>query len=111
MREPKCPYFGKCGGCETQHIEHELQIRNKLRNVSALLKIPEEKIVELVKKHFKLTPSWIISHLNLRRPIYRKTAAYGHFGREDPDFKWELTDKAETLKEGLKVDSCVYIQR
>ena len=44
MREPKCPYFGKCGGCETQHIEHELQIRNKLRNVSALLKIPEEKI-------------------------------------------------------------------
>ena len=60
-------------------------------------KIPEDKIVELVKKHFKLTPKWIIEHLNLRRPIYRKTAAYGHFGREDPDFTWEKTDMAETL--------------
>ena len=57
-------------------------------------KIPEEKIVELVKKHFKLTPRWIIEHLNLRRPIYRKSAAYGHFGREDPDFMW----RRQTLK-------------
>jgi len=61
-------------------------------------RIPESKIVELVKKHFKLTPRWIIEHLNLRRPIYRKTAAYGHFGREDPDFTWEKTDMAEILK-------------
>lgn len=61
-------------------------------------KIPESKIVELVKKHFKLTPRWIIEHLNLRRPIYRKTAAYGHFGREDSDFTWEKTDLAETLR-------------
>ena len=61
-------------------------------------KIPEAKIVELVKTHFKLTPRWIIEHLNLRRPIYRKTAAYGHFGREDPDFTWEKTDLAETLR-------------
>ncbi|MBI2651932.1 methionine adenosyltransferase [Candidatus Woesearchaeota archaeon] len=61
-------------------------------------KIPEEKIIELVKKHFKLTPKWILEHLNLRRPIYRKTAAYGHFGREDPDFTWEKTDMAETLR-------------
>ena len=61
-------------------------------------KIPEAKIVELVKKNFKLTPKWIIEHLNLRRPIYRKTAAYGHFGREDPDFTWERTDMADTLK-------------
>ncbi len=60
--------------------------------------VPESKIVELVKKHFKLTPRWIIDHLNLRRPIYRKTAAYGHFGREDPDFTWEKTDLAETLR-------------
>jgi len=67
-------------------------------------KIPEEKIVELVKKHFKLTPRWIIEHLNLRRPIYRKAAAYGHFGREDPDFTWEKTDFAEILRTeaGLK---------
>ena len=61
-------------------------------------KIPEPQIIELVKKHFKLTPKWIIEHLNLRRPIYRKTSAYGHFGREDPDFTWEKTDMAETLR-------------
>ena len=61
-------------------------------------KIPEAKIVELVRKHFKLTPRWIIEHLNLRRPIYRKTSAYGHFGREDPDFTWEKTDFAEILR-------------
>ena len=61
-------------------------------------KIPESKIVELVKKHFKLTPKWIIEHLNLRRPIYRKSAAYGHFGREDTDFTWEKTDFADTLR-------------
>ena len=61
-------------------------------------KIPEEKIVELVRKHFKLTPKWIIDHLNLRRPIYRKTSSYGHFGREDPDFTWEKTDMADTLR-------------
>ena len=60
-------------------------------------RIPEPKIVELVRKHFKLTPKWIIEHLNLRRPIYRKTASYGHFGREDPDFTWEKTDMAATL--------------
>jgi len=61
-------------------------------------KIPEEKISELVKKHFDLTPKGIIDHLKLRRPIYQKTAAYGHFGRDDPDFTWEKTDKAEELK-------------
>ena len=62
-------------------------------------KIPEAQIVELVKKHFKLTPRWIIDHLQLRRPIYRKTASYGHFGRNDPDFTWERTDLAETLRQ------------
>jgi S-adenosylmethionine synthetase len=61
-------------------------------------KIPEEKISELVKKHFNLTPKGIIDTLNLRRPIYRKTAAYGHFGRNDPDFTWEKTDKVDVLK-------------
>ncbi len=67
-------------------------------------KVPEEKIAELVKKHFKLTPKWIIDTLNLRRPIYKKTAAYGHFGRDDPDFTWEKTDKADILRKeaGLK---------
>jgi len=61
-------------------------------------KIPEEKIEELVRKHFPLKPREILEHLNLRRPIFRKTSAYGHFGREDPDFTWEKTDKADVLR-------------
>src|SRR5690348_10031921 len=60
-------------------------------------KIDSEKISELVRKHFKLTPKGIIESLKLRRPIYCKTAAYGHFGRNDPDFTWEATDKAAAL--------------
>jgi len=51
----------------------------------------------LIRAHFKLTPREIIDSLNLRRPIYKKTAAYGHFGRSDPDFTWEATDKAASL--------------
>jgi len=62
-------------------------------------KIEEEKIEELVRKNFKLKPKEIIESLNLRRPIYRKTAAYGHFGRSDKDFTWEATDKAAGLRE------------
>lgn len=58
----------------------------------------DERIGELIKKHFALTPKGMIEMLNLRRPIYRKTAAYGHFGRTDPDFTWERTDKADDLK-------------
>ena len=61
-------------------------------------KIPEEKIAQLVKDNFDLRPKAIIEHLNLRRPIYRKTAAYGHFGRTDEDFTWEKTDKSEILR-------------
>jgi len=61
-------------------------------------KIPEEKISELVRKNFKLTPKGIIESLNLRRPIYRQTAAYGHFGRNEHGFSWERTDKAEILR-------------
>ncbi|MBS3164366.1 methionine adenosyltransferase [Candidatus Woesearchaeota archaeon] len=61
-------------------------------------KLPEQRIEELIRKHFRLKPAQIISDLKLRRPIYRKTAAYGHFGREDPDFTWEKTDKAEFLR-------------
>jgi len=67
-------------------------------------KIPEEKILELVKKHFSFKLEDIIKHLNLKRPIYRKTSCYGHFGREEPEFTWERTDKAEILRKeaGLK---------
>jgi len=61
-------------------------------------RIPEDKIAELVRKYFPLKPADIIDKLYLRRPIYRKTASYGHFGRDDPDFTWERTDKAEILK-------------
>jgi S-adenosylmethionine synthetase len=62
-------------------------------------KISEEAISQLVRKNFSLTPKGIIESLNLRRPIYRKTAAYGHFGRNDKDFTWEATDKAAALRE------------
>jgi S-adenosylmethionine synthetase len=62
-------------------------------------KISEEKLEELVRKNFQLTPKGIIDSLKLRRPIYKKTAAYGHFGRKDPDFTWEATDKAAALRE------------
>jgi S-adenosylmethionine synthetase len=61
-------------------------------------KIPEEKIVALVWKNFPVKPADIINQLKLKRPIYKKTAAYGHFGREDPDFTWEKTDKVAVLK-------------
>ncbi len=61
-------------------------------------KISEDKMVELVQKHFDLRPAGIIKELDLRRPIYRKTAAYGHFGRHDADFTWERTDKADALR-------------
>ncbi len=61
-------------------------------------KIADEKIVELVRANFDLRPKGIIQTLNLLRPIYLKTAAYGHFGRDEPEFTWEATDKAEILK-------------
>jgi len=61
-------------------------------------KIPNSKIVQLVRQHFELRPKGLIAMLDLLRPIYRDTAAYGHFGREEPNFTWEKTDKAEALK-------------
>ena len=60
--------------------------------------IPEERIADLVKAHFDLRPAAIIHHLDLRRPIYKQTAAYGHFGRPDLDLPWEKTDKADALR-------------
>ncbi|GFP20257.1 S-adenosylmethionine synthetase [Candidatus Hakubella thermalkaliphila] len=61
-------------------------------------KVDLGKIEKLVEEHFDLRPGAIIRDLKLRRPIYKKTAAYGHFGREDRDFTWERTDKAEVLR-------------
>ncbi|HEX8605877.1 MAG TPA: methionine adenosyltransferase domain-containing protein, partial [Pseudoduganella sp.] len=61
-------------------------------------KISDEKIAELVREHFDLRPKGIVQMLDLLRPIYSKTAAYGHFGREEPEFTWERTDKAAALR-------------
>jgi S-adenosylmethionine synthetase len=61
-------------------------------------RIPDEQIAELVQKHFDLRPRGIVQMLDLLRPIYEKTAAYGHFGREEPEFSWEATDKAAALR-------------
>jgi S-adenosylmethionine synthetase len=67
-------------------------------------KVDPAIIPDLIRSNFKLNPKGIIESLNLRRPIYEKTAAYGHFGRNDPDFTWEATDKASKLasEAGLK---------
>ncbi len=65
--------------------------------------IPEDKIVSCVKELFDLTPKGIMKMLNLLRPIYRKTAAYGHFGREDADFTWEKTDKVDAIRDYLNI--------
>ena len=62
-------------------------------------KIEEDKIEELVEKHFDMRPRMIINRLNLLRPIYKKTASYGHFGGEDPDFTWENKEMAKILKD------------
>ena len=65
--------------------------------------IEEERLVDVVREQFPLTPMGMIEHLKLRRPIYRKTAAFGHFGRTEPSFTWEATDKAEALRESCRV--------
>jgi len=65
-------------------------------------RISDDGIAELVREHFDLRPKGLIAMLNLKRPIYRKTAAYGHFGREDKDFTWEKKDKAKALKKAAR---------
>ena len=67
-------------------------------DTSSTEKVPVEKIEGLVRKHFKMKPGEIIEYLDLLRPIYRNTAAYGHFGRSEPEFRWERTDKADILR-------------
>ena len=70
-------------------------------------KLSDQKILELVEKHFDMRPKSIIDNLDLRRPIYRKTAVFGHFGRDDPDFTWERTDKAELLEKAVETGDFV----
>jgi S-adenosylmethionine synthetase len=66
-------------------------------------RLPEEQITQLVRQVFDLTPRGIMKSLNLRRPIYKKTAAYGHFGRHEKEFSWEKTDKAAALRKAAKL--------
>jgi len=70
-------------------------------------RIPEWRIEQLVREHFDLRPAAIIRDLDLQRPIFAKTAAYGHFGRDDHDFTWERTDKADALREAAGVSASV----
>ena len=61
------------------------------------------KLLDLVRKHFNLSPDGMIKQLDLLRPIYKKTSCYGHFGREEPEFTWERTDKAAELRAAAKL--------
>ena len=95
---------GLADECEIQ-ISYAIGVAHPISvfvNTSGTGKLPDEEILELVKKNFDMRPKAIIEHLQLLRPIYRKTAVFGHFGREDPDFTWERTDKAEELGKALK---------
>jgi S-adenosylmethionine synthetase len=91
---------GLCDKCEVQ-LAYAIGVADP---VSVMVdskqtgRVPDEVMQDLVRRHFELTPAGIIKSLDLRRPIYRKTAAYGHFGRTDPDFTWERTDRADFLK-------------
>jgi S-adenosylmethionine synthetase len=69
-------------------------------------KCSDDDILAMVNKHFDMRPKAIIEQLQLLRPIYRKTAVFGHFGREDIDVPWEKTDKVEELKKALKTEPC-----
>ena len=69
--------------------------------------IDEERIVELIRAHFPLTPKGMIEHLRLRRPVYRRTAAFGHFGRTEETFTWEATDRAGLLRDDARVAASV----
>jgi S-adenosylmethionine synthetase len=64
--------------------------------------VSNESLQKLIRENFSLTPKGIIESLDLRRPIYKKTAAYGHFGRTEKDFRWEATDKADALRKAAK---------
>jgi len=95
---------GLADECEIQ-ISYAIGVAHPISvfvNTFGTGKLPDEEILELVKKHFDMRPKAIIDHLRLLRPIYRKTAVFGHFGRNDPDFTWERTDKAEELRKALK---------
>ncbi|SEM75884.1 methionine adenosyltransferase [Nitrosomonas marina] len=91
---------GLAGQCEVQ-VAYAIGVAKPVSlmvNTFGTGRIPDTKIIQLIEKHFDLRPRAIIHTLDLLRPIYSKTAAYGHFGREEPEFSWEATDKAELLR-------------
>jgi S-adenosylmethionine synthetase len=95
---------GLADECEVQ-LSYAIGIADPISvyvNTFGTGKLSDEAILGLVKKHFDMRPKAIIQNLRLLRPIYRKAAVFGHFGREDPDFAWEKTDKAEELRKALK---------
>ena len=91
---------GICDKCEVQlsYVIGGTKPLSIMVDTFGTEKISNEKIIELVKKHFNLSPGGIIKQLDLLRPIYRKTSCYGHFGREEPEFTWEKIDLAKTLR-------------
>ena len=96
---------GLADQCEVQ-ISYAIGVAEPtsvLVNTFGTGRLPEEQITQLVRKYFDLTPKGIINSLKLRRPIYKKTAAYGHFGRRDKNFTWENTDKAALLRKAAKL--------
>jgi len=94
---------GLCDRAEVQ-IAYAIGIREPVSimvDTDRTGKVSDEKLTNLVRRHFDLTPAGLIRQFKLRRPIYRATAAYGHFGREEPGFTWERTDKARALARGV----------
>ena len=94
---------GLCDRCEVQ-IAYAIGVPEPVSimvDTKRTGKVSDERLTKLVRKHFDLTPRGLIRHLKLRRPIFRATAAYGHFGRSEPSFTWERTDKARTLARGV----------
>ena len=94
---------GLCDRCEVQ-IAYAIGVPEPVSimvDTEGTGRVPDDKLTSLVRKHFDLTPKGLIEQLKLRRPIYRATAAYGHFGREEGGFTWERTDKARALAKGL----------
>ncbi|MBN1755926.1 methionine adenosyltransferase [bacterium] len=94
---------GLCDECEVQ-LAYAIGVPQPvsiLVNCYGTSRLPEDQIADIVGKHFPLRPAEMIKYLNLKRPIFKKTAAYGHFGRNDPDFTWEKLDKVEELKKYL----------
>ncbi len=95
---------GLADECGVQ-ISYAIGVANPISvfiNTNGTGKLPDEDILKLVRDNFDMRPKAIIEHLRLFRPIYRKTSVFGHFGRDDPDFTWEKTDKAEYLKTALR---------